>query len=117
MAHRQVLLGSCQQLNVPIAQQLTKRWIYEQCILSLYEHPMKAPSRGVTLVGIVYNGIKPNLRSGAGGLFPNLREPADQNGLSFRVAPSGKAAGDRRECQPRTEKGHGSNNCAVVNHR
>lgn len=115
LVHRQVVLYTCQHLNVVIAQQLTKRWIYQQGILCLYQHPMKAPSRGVTLVGISYIGTKPNLRSDASGLFPNLREPLDQNELCFRFAPSGNAAGDRRECQPCAEKGHGSNHCAVVN--
>ena len=114
LAYRQVLLGSCQHLKVTTAQQLTKRWIYEQGILCLYEHPMKAPSRGVTLTGIVHTRIKPNLRSGAGGLFPHLREPADQSGLCFRIDLSGNASGDRRECQPRAEKCHGSNHCPVV---
>ena len=77
---------------------------------------MKAPSRGVTLVGIVYTGIKPHLRSGAGGLFPNLGQFVDQSGLCYCIAPSGNTAGDRRECQPGAEEGHGSNHCAVVDH-
>lgn len=77
---------------------------------------MKAPSRGVTLAGMIHAGIKTNLRSDASGLFPNLREPFDQNGLCPFIAPSSNAASDRRECQPGAQKCHGSNHSAVVYH-